>query len=210
MTQPAQRPQRRDATANRKRILDTARALFDSEGAENISMNRIAQAAGIGAGTLYRHFDNKAELCLALLGHHLEEIALEMGSLARTAEHDPSGTLFTMLERYIAFKEDYIPLFRIMEQAGEQFAGITRSPFYETVRQPFVDYFSAISPDDNGALDAVFRADILMAALSSDFLRYERVDRHLSIEEIAAKVRDVFLARPSSADAPMPSLRIVP
>lgn len=210
MTQPAQRPQRRDATANRKRILDTARALFDSEGAENISMNRIAQAAGIGAGTLYRHFDNKAELCLALLGHRLEEIALEMGSLARTAEHDPSGTLFTMVERYIAFKEDYIPLFRIMEQAGEQFSGITRSPFYETVRQPFVDYFSAISPDGDGALDAVFRADILMAALSGDFLRYERVDRHLSIEEIAAKVRDVFLARPSSADAPMPSLRIVP
>lgn len=51
---------RKDAKENRQRIEEIAHKLFDEEGVENISMNRIAKELGIGMGTLYRHFKIKA------------------------------------------------------------------------------------------------------------------------------------------------------
>ncbi|WP_446745169.1 TetR/AcrR family transcriptional regulator [Silvibacterium acidisoli] len=55
---------RADARANRDRILDVARAAFSSD--PNVSLNSIAKTAGIGAGTLYRHFPSRESLVLAI------------------------------------------------------------------------------------------------------------------------------------------------
>jgi len=54
------RAERRDAAENRQRILATAIRLFEQFGVEQVSMNQIATEAGIGPGTLYRRYRNKA------------------------------------------------------------------------------------------------------------------------------------------------------
>jgi AcrR family transcriptional regulator len=64
-------PLRRDAAANRERILDAARRLFADHGLE-ASMDEIARAAGVGAGTLYRRFPTKEALLDAILGDVLD------------------------------------------------------------------------------------------------------------------------------------------
>ena len=64
---PNTRPQRADAVANRQRLLETAVSLFAEYGVEEVHMERIAQEAGVGKGTLYRHFPSKGDLCLTLL-----------------------------------------------------------------------------------------------------------------------------------------------
>ena len=51
-------PLRRDAAANRERILDTARRLFSEQGLD-ASMDDVARGAGVGAGTLYRRFPSR-------------------------------------------------------------------------------------------------------------------------------------------------------
>src|SRR5918992_215426 len=55
------RPQRADARRNHQRILEAARAAFSERGAE-VQMDAIARAAGVGVGTLYRHFPTKEAL----------------------------------------------------------------------------------------------------------------------------------------------------
>jgi len=55
---------RADARDNRARILETARRAFAEDG--QTSMNQIAQRAGVGAGTLYRHFPSREALVLAV------------------------------------------------------------------------------------------------------------------------------------------------
>jgi AcrR family transcriptional regulator len=62
---------RRDAAANRERILDTARRLFAEQGLET-SMDEIARSAGVGAATLYRRFPTKEALLDAVLSDVLE------------------------------------------------------------------------------------------------------------------------------------------
>jgi AcrR family transcriptional regulator len=61
------RPTRSDALRNHRRLLDAARRLFDKDDVEAVSMTQIAQEAGVGKGTLYRNFENKVDLCYALL-----------------------------------------------------------------------------------------------------------------------------------------------
>ena len=68
-TQPSTtepRPQRADARRNRERILVAAREVFAREGLE-VSMPDVARAAGVGVGTLYRHFPAKEDLVRALV-----------------------------------------------------------------------------------------------------------------------------------------------
>lgn len=60
-------PERADAVENRRKILAAARELVREKGACQVSMDDVAQFAGVGKGTLYRRFKDKAALMVALL-----------------------------------------------------------------------------------------------------------------------------------------------
>src|SRR5919206_3528840 len=74
---PEKRPERRDAAENRKRVLGVAQRLFEEFGVEAVSMHQIAQAAGVGQGTLYRRYPHKGELCRDLLSETFESFRVE-------------------------------------------------------------------------------------------------------------------------------------
>jgi AcrR family transcriptional regulator len=64
---------RADARRNRERILQAARAAFAEHGAQ-ASLNKIAQQAQVGAGTLYRHFPTLADLLVAIIGDDVDAL----------------------------------------------------------------------------------------------------------------------------------------
>jgi AcrR family transcriptional regulator len=66
------RPLRRDAERNRQRILEAARELFAQRGL-GVTLNDIAHHAGVGVGTVYRRFPDKAQLIDGLFEQRLEE-----------------------------------------------------------------------------------------------------------------------------------------
>jgi AcrR family transcriptional regulator len=65
---------RADARRNRQRLLDVAHAAFLEHGV-TASMDEIARRAGVGSGTLYRHFPTREALILALVADDLERLA---------------------------------------------------------------------------------------------------------------------------------------
>lgn len=85
---PTASASRRDAQHNRAHILDVARQAFVSDGID-VSMDAIAKGAGVGPGTLYRHFPNKDALLAALLVRHYE--GLDQRRVEIEAESSDAG-----------------------------------------------------------------------------------------------------------------------
>src|SRR3984893_4003641 len=73
-SQPAQRKPRADAARNRQRILEVAKEAFARSGAD-ASLDDIAKQAGVGPGTLYRHFPTREELLQAVYRSEMEKLA---------------------------------------------------------------------------------------------------------------------------------------
>lgn len=97
MTIP-ERSLRADARRNRESVLDAAAELFARRG-NDVQMDEIAQRAGLGVGTLYRHFADKQALLAAIIGRRFEAIT----TLARTAEgvEDPGAAFEALLYGYL-------------------------------------------------------------------------------------------------------------
>ena len=72
--QASVRKPRSDAQRNRERILEVARQAFSRSGA-NASLDDIARKAGVGPGTLYRHFPTREELLVAVYRSEMEKLA---------------------------------------------------------------------------------------------------------------------------------------
>jgi AcrR family transcriptional regulator len=82
-SQLARRAPRTDAQRNRGRILEVAKDAFARSGA-NTSLDEIAKEAGVGPGTLYRHFPAREDLLQAVYRTELEKLAAAEGKLTQT------------------------------------------------------------------------------------------------------------------------------
>jgi len=93
------RPLRADAARNRQLLLDAARDAFTRHGV-TASLDDVARAAGVGPGTLYRHFPTRDALVLAVIDEGLIDIH-RLGT-ALTDAADPLDALHQWLDAYIA------------------------------------------------------------------------------------------------------------
>jgi AcrR family transcriptional regulator len=97
---------RADARKNRERLLVAAEEVFAEKGV-SVPVDEVACRAGVGVGTLYRHFPTKEALIAAVLATRLEELCAE--SRAASLAPDPGAALFSFAERLgeeVAVKHD--------------------------------------------------------------------------------------------------------
>src|SRR5579862_7499488 len=89
------RPRRADAKQNRERILQIARDALAA--LPDASLNSIAKAAGVGPGTLYRHFPNREALVLAVYRQEIQQLVDLAPALL--ASHPPLAALRLWFDR---------------------------------------------------------------------------------------------------------------
>ena len=92
------RPLRADAARNRQRVLEVAQAVFASDGLA-VPIDVIARRAGLGVGTLYRHFPTKEALFAAIVIERMDRLAAEARALAGARE--PGEAFFGFLARLL-------------------------------------------------------------------------------------------------------------
>jgi AcrR family transcriptional regulator len=104
MSDEPSRGPRRDAVRNRELLLDSAQRLFRERGAK-VSSLAITEGAGLGAGTLYRHFPTREDL-LAALSERSYRVALEHAVEAAESELPTPEALRRFLERTIERRDE--------------------------------------------------------------------------------------------------------
>jgi AcrR family transcriptional regulator len=103
------RKPRTDALRNRERILEVAKAAFTRQGA-NASLEEIAKQAGVGAGTLYRHFPTRDELIEGVYRNEVEKLAAAAGRFSETMSPiEALRAWMLLLVDYIAAKHIIAP-----------------------------------------------------------------------------------------------------
>ncbi len=95
---PTERALRADAERNRRRLLDAAQALFRERGLD-VGVAEIAQAAGVGRGTLFRNFPTKQDLIAAIVIERMNEATAHARTLLEAP--DPAEALFGFLEELV-------------------------------------------------------------------------------------------------------------
>jgi AcrR family transcriptional regulator len=134
-SQPAQRKPRVDAQRNRERILEVAKEAFARSGA-GTSLDDIAKQAGVGAGTLYRHFPTRDALLEAVYRTEVEKLAAAERKLAQDLFPIEALRAWMLLfVDYIATKQIIAPALntlvggpsKVYEASGAQITGAIRA-----------------------------------------------------------------------------------
>ena len=111
------RPLRADAERNRRRLLDAARATLAEQGI-GAGVDAIADAAGVGVGTLYRRFPTKEHLLRAILEDRIDAFTERLGELAEL--EDPWNAFVAATEIFAGAIAEDRALFQILQQAQSQ------------------------------------------------------------------------------------------
>lgn len=139
----ADRPLRADAQRNLDSLLQAAMAVFATSGVD-APVREIAERAGVGVGTLYRHFPQRSDLVVAVFRNEVDACADAAAALA--AAYAPGEALARWMQRYVDF---------IAAKRGLAAALHSGDPAFE----PLPAYFEGrLKPALQGLLDAAAAA----------------------------------------------------
>jgi AcrR family transcriptional regulator len=180
---PADRGERADARRNRERILCATARLIEEKGIDCMSMDDVAAEAGVGKGTLYRRFGDRAALLRALISEPEQAFqdALIRGDAPLGPGAPPAERLHAFGEGLLKFLDGHA----IYIQAGELLGGGKRYThpvyaFYQTHVSLLLRQALGETPNHEYMIDA------LLAPLSAEAILYQRTQREMSIDDICA------------------------
>ena len=133
-SQPAQRKPRADAERNRDRVLEVAKEAFTRSGAD-ASLDDIAKRAGVGAGTLYRHFPSREALIEAVYRSEVAKLAAAEQNFAETMlPIDALRAWMLLFVDYIATKKIIAPALNTLVGGHPKVFEASYNQIWEAIR----------------------------------------------------------------------------
>lgn len=158
------RPERADARRNRLRVLEAAERLFTERGVKNVSLDAIAAEAGVGKGTVFRRFGDRAGLAVALLDEREQELQAKIisGPPPLGPGAPPAVRVMAFLDAYLDLLDRHVALFMDSENASD--GARYRIGSYHLWHRHLSHLIEAARPE----LDADYTAHVLLAPLAAD------------------------------------------
>ncbi|MGA5462587.1 TetR/AcrR family transcriptional regulator [Mycobacterium sp. NPDC050041] len=185
-------PQRELAARNEANVLDAARALLRGPDAGDVDMRVIAQRAGVGVGTLYRRFGDKAGLLAAVVGD--DEQTLQEAILSGPPPLGPGAPagdrMSAFLDALVSLTERNLGALLVTDTIPP---GRLKVGAYQGWRLHIVTLLRACRPDLD-AVNAGWHADVLLASVDPQLYAYQRREVKMSKRRIAANVKGLAAA----------------
>jgi AcrR family transcriptional regulator len=189
--------ERRDAAESRRRVLDTARELFEERGVDSVSMHEIGRAAGVGQGTLYRRYEHKGALCSALLFESTKRFYERVRARTQKGNDAALVQLGSLIDDLAAFTEENAPLLGAVRDAagGERRMEMYRNPFYGWLRATVIVLLEQAIAEGEAApdLDVEYAADFVLAPLNIDLYLFQRHEIGMEPVRITSVLRRLLL-----------------
>ncbi|EGX59748.1 regulatory protein TetR [Streptomyces zinciresistens K42] len=182
---PERQSSRKDAVRNREAVLTAADALFARrESPEDVTMADVAAAAGVGKGTLFRAFGDRAGLLRALYAARLEPIrqAVETGPPPLGPTAPPRDRVPALLDAVLCFKLDNRRLALALEEGGGN------SPYQAEHYERWHSLLRAVLEQIPGLTDCDFTAHALLAATRADLVEHLAGEGHIPRERMRAQL----------------------
>ncbi|MCK2218626.1 TetR/AcrR family transcriptional regulator [Actinomadura sp. ATCC 31491] len=188
---------RADATRNREQLLAAATRLFAAAGAEP-SMRAIANAAGVGIATLYRHFPTREALVDAVYRDQVSRLTAGAGELL--AQLDPPAALRRWMDlfgEWIATKNGMLDTLLAMVESGEIAHAHTRAELLGAIDELL----------EAGRASGGLRADVTAEDIAAALIGIFTVAGPPGHEALAARLLDLLLdgLRPCACGRPEPA-----
>jgi AcrR family transcriptional regulator len=183
--QPAERT---DAARNRRKILEAAGRIIAADGVEGLSLDEVARAAGVGVGTVYRRFSDRAGLIFALMDEREREFqaAFMRGPAPLGPGAAPAERIRAFLHALVDRVEAQQELLVLAETSSP--AGRFTSGPYPVHHTHLVTLLAQARPHAN----THFLADALLASLSPTLIAHQRREWGLSTDEIKAGLDELL------------------
>jgi len=133
VTGEVERPKRADARRNRELLIEAARTVFSTQGA-GAPMEAIAKQAGVGVGTLYRHFPNRLDLVEAVYESDVQELAATARRVV--AELEPGAAVDAFFDAFVRYAQTKQALLGELQQSFEKHPDL-RSRCREQIESSF-------------------------------------------------------------------------
>jgi AcrR family transcriptional regulator len=182
-------PERADAVRNRRRILAAAVAVAARDGFAGLTVDAVARAAGVGVGTVYRRFTDRAGLLLALVNDR--ELELQQAFLAGPPPLGPGAPpaerirafLHALVDRFDAQRELLLTL-----EAGLAGQRDTRVAPRSVHHAHLVMLIREVRPD----ADAHYLATALLAAVAPGTIDRHQRDHNATPADVKAGIDDLL------------------
>lgn len=186
--------ERRDAAENRQRIKSAALKLFEHTAVEQVSMNQIAAEAKVGAGTLYRRYRNKSELCMDLIRDSIARLFSDIDTyLTDHQSESPSDRLKGVLRLFIVFREKKSALLKGVDSSTFTNKAFIGSPLYQKLHPIFATLFQEIMGHSTIDASSTFKADLLFTVFSGSFYALQREVRGNTPEALLDEICKLFV-----------------
>ncbi len=184
--------ERADAARNRAAILSAAGQLFDdATDPASVSMDAIAQAAGVGKGTLFRRFGDRSTLLLAVYDQRLGDLRTAVRTVSGpTTSDDPAERIAGVLEAIVEFKLRNRRLVHAVEDARNGATSLYATAQYTEMRDLIADSLTHME----WQLDVAWTAHALLALTRIDLIEHWATKENMSATRIVGEVRS-FTAR---------------
>jgi AcrR family transcriptional regulator len=177
-------------------VLEAADRLFTEHGVKNVSLDAIAAAAGVGKGTVFRRFGDRAGLAVALLDEREQELQARIltGPPPLGPGAPAADRVTAFLDAYLELLDRHVELFMDSENASD--GARYRIGSYHLWHRHLALLIEEARPD----LDAEYTAHLLLAPLAAD-LHHALRSEGFSLDRMKSGLRtaaETFLGRAKS------------
>ncbi|MBC6462795.1 TetR/AcrR family transcriptional regulator [Actinomadura sp. HBU206391] len=180
--------ERADAAQNRRKILKAAERIVATRGVESLSMDEAARAAGVGVGTVYRRFGDRAGLLFALIDDR--ERAFQRTFLHGDPPLGPGAEPLLRIRAFTHALADRTEAQTTLLVMAEMDSPDAR--FDDGAYAVYHVHLATLIAQARPEVDAHYLADALLAPFAANLFRFQRHERAMSLERIKAGLDDLI------------------